>query len=88
MGYGLQRAANAASESRRRTTGKPGKPWRVYGVNNLSEDYRSEKGAYEAVRELSGFGHPATVWHWEEGGWRLYDQVDPPAPSAEKEGDR
>jgi hypothetical protein len=77
MGDGLQRAANAASESRRKGTGTPGKPWRVYSANNLSEDYRGQKAAYEAVRGLTGFGHTATVWHWEDGGWVKYEVIDP-----------
>lgn len=76
MAEGLQRAANAASESRRTTTGKPAKPWRVYG-SNLPEDYRSEKGAYEAAAELVRWGHAATVWHWADGAWQLYERVEP-----------
>lgn len=75
----LQRAANAAAESARRTTGKPAKPWRVYGGASLtfSEDYRSQIAAYEAVQELTGPGHAATVYHWEDGRWVLYEVIEP-----------
>jgi hypothetical protein len=55
---------------------KPGKPWRVYGPDkNLSEDYRSQAAAYEAVGELTGFGHNTTVEHWEDGRWVLYERI-------------
>jgi hypothetical protein len=62
---------------------KPSKPWRVYGANDLFEDYGSERAAYEAVRELTGFGHPATVHRWQDGRWRLYEHVEPPERSAD-----
>jgi hypothetical protein len=79
MGEGLQRAANAASESRRRTTGKPAKPWRVYGARGLSTDYRSQRSAYEAVSSLTKAGTRATVYHWEEGRWVRYEVIEPDA---------
>jgi hypothetical protein len=77
MGHGLQRAANAASESRRRGTGKPAKPWRVYGEGDASKDCRSQTAAYEVVRQLADRGNTATVWQWDRGQWVLYEVIDP-----------
>jgi len=54
----------------------PSKKWRVYGANSLHEDYRSQSAAYDAVNELNDWGHTATVWHWEDGDWRLYERVE------------
>ena len=51
------------------------KPWRVFGTNDLSEDYESRAAAYEAVRELNGYGHPATVYHWIDGVWVIYERI-------------
>jgi hypothetical protein len=59
------------------TARKPSKPWRVDGPADRGngQTYRSQSAAYEAVRELAGFGHDSTVWHWEDGRWRTYDKV-------------
>jgi hypothetical protein len=75
---------------------KPSKPWRVYGARGISEDYRSQRAAYEAVATLTKLSVRATVWHWEEGRWVKYEviepgdvsftAIDPPAPSADREG--
>ena len=79
MGEGLQRAFNAAGETRRRTTGKPSKPWRVYGARGLSTDYGSQRGAYEAVSSLTKGGTRATVYQWIDGVWVLYEVIEPDA---------
>jgi hypothetical protein len=76
MAEGLQRALNAASETRRRTAGKPAKPWRVYG-DRLSNDYRSQSAAYEEAGRLSRCGVIATVYHWENGSWQRYEVIEP-----------
>ena len=64
---------------------RPSKPWRVSGPNPLAEHYRSESAAYDAVRELNGWGHAAVVEHWEDGKWRLYERVEPVPPHPEEE---
>ena len=51
-------------------------PWRVVGTNNLHADYSSQRLAYDAVAELTGFGHAAEVYHWEQGDWRLYERIE------------
>ena len=63
-------------------SGTKPKPWRVDGPadHDDGETYRSESAAYDAVAELTGFGHKATVFHWEHGSWRLYEVIE--APSA------
>ena len=57
----------------------PAKPWRVYGnhLSHLAQDYRGQAAAYDAVKELTGFGHTATVEHYEDGQWRLYERIEP-----------
>ena len=55
----------------------PSKPWRVCGSNPLYEDYPSKMAAYDAVRELNGWGHAATVYTWIEGVWVLYEIAEP-----------
>ena len=57
---------------------KPSRPWRVHGARGLSTDHRSERAAYEAVKTITT-GHGATratVYHWENGSWKLYERVD------------
>ena len=63
------------------------RPWRVDGPADKGDGqaYRSQGKAYEAVRELNGFGHDATVWHWEFGGGRLYEKA--PAAGTETPGE-
>lgn len=69
-------------------TGRPpAKPWRVYGSRGLSEDYRSQRAAYEAVAVITAMGHAAKVYHWEagtavgpdrgHGSWRYYERIEP-----------
>lgn len=62
---------------------RPAKPWSVDGPadHGDGERYRSQAAAYEAVAELTGFGHKATVYHWQDGSWRLYERVEV-APAA------
>ena len=61
----------------------PSKPWRVCGSNPLHEDYPSKAAAYDAVRELNGWGHTAIVYTWIEGVWVLYEVVVPAAREAD-----
>jgi hypothetical protein len=72
------------------TARPPSKPWRVTWPSVVSraphsEDYRSQRAAYEAVasitRQLS-----ATVYHWERGDWRLYERVEPAPRETEEAG--
>lgn len=55
----------------------PSKRWRVYGARGISEDFRSERAAYDQVQTLLRNGTKATVYHWEQGGWVLYERIDP-----------
>jgi hypothetical protein len=55
---------------------KPSKPWRVYGDRGISEDYRSQRAAYDAVGMLTRLGHTAKVYQWEDGSWRLYERIE------------
>ena len=61
------------------STSKPAKPWRVYGVRGMSTDHRSQPAAYRDVKTITGFGHKAKVYHWEDGSWRLYEVIEAPA---------
>jgi hypothetical protein len=59
---------------------KPSKPWRVDepADRNGGESYRSQAAAYGAVRELNRYGHPARVFQWEDGAWRLFEVIRAP----------
>lgn len=59
------------------TTRSPSKRWRVYGARGISEDHRSERAAYDHVQTLLRNDTRATVYHWEDGGWVLYERIDP-----------
>jgi hypothetical protein len=66
---------------------KPSKPWRVYGARGMSEDYRGQRAAYDAVNTITRLGSKATVYHWEHGSWRKYEVIEPEtaiAPAAGK----
>lgn len=65
----------------------PAKPWRVATrIADAPVDCRSQKAAYEAVCGFADSGTPCTVWHWENGDWRLYERVEPLRdPEAETE---
>ena len=58
-------------------TRAPAKKWRVYGARGLSEDYRSQRAAYDAVNTINRLGSKATVYHWENGRWVLYERLGP-----------
>jgi hypothetical protein len=58
-------------------TSRPSKPWRVYGPRGISKDHRSERAAYDHVQATLRRGVKATVYHWESGGWVLYERIDP-----------
>ena len=59
----------------------PSKPWRVYGPREFSTDHRSQRAAYERVKSLTRhLGTKATVNHWEDGSWKLYERVEPSTP--------
>ncbi len=60
----------------------PAKKWRVYGARGLSEDFRSQRAAYEHVRSTVARGATAKVYHWEDGSWRLYERVQPTTDSS------
>jgi hypothetical protein len=80
MADGLKRAFTAAADTR-----GPAKRWRVYGPRGISEDYRSERAAYEAVATIVRLGNWAKVYHWEPspggGSWKLFERIDA-APSS------
>jgi len=57
-------------------TKAPSKKWRVYGARGMSTDHRSQRAAYEAVNTITRLGSRATVYHWENGGWKLYERID------------
>lgn len=58
-------------------TRAPAKKWRVYGPRGLSTDHRSQRAAYEAVASITNAGTKARVWHWENGSWRRYEDIEP-----------
>lgn len=58
-------------------TRAPAKKWRVYGARGINTDYRSQRAAYEAVASIVKSGAKARVWHWENGSWKLYEQIMP-----------
>ncbi len=43
----------------------------------------SKAAAYDAVRELNGWGHAATVYTWIEGVWVLYEVAEPVTSEAD-----
>lgn len=66
---------------------RPAKPWRVHGPRGMSQDFGSERAAYEAVGTISRAGNVAKVYHWEAatsvgfdqgaGSWRYYERIEP-----------
>lgn len=54
----------------------PSKPWRVTWAGGNSEDYRSQRAAYEAVQSITRM-LTATVYHWVDGVWVLYEIAEP-----------
>jgi len=63
----------------------PAKKWRVsWGPSNAT-DYPSQPKAYEALTEWTG---RATVYHWKDGQWRLYERIEPATDTAGSEQSR
>ena len=64
------------------TTGVPSKPWRVTWPSVVnrdphSEDFRSQRAAYQAVASITRIPRlAATVWHWDRGDWRLHERCE------------
>ena len=62
------------------TTKTPAKRWRVITPERAG-DHRSERAAYDALNtytadaDITVFGRMATVWHWENGDWRIYEHA-------------
>lgn len=54
----------------------PSKKWRVRWLATAA-DYRSQALAYEQVRRITGRRTRATVYHWKDGGWQLYERCEP-----------
>jgi len=76
------------SKNEMQRTKPPSKPWRVTWPSLVnrdphSEDYRSQRAAYEAVESITRNRIKATVWHWENGDWRLYEIAEPVPPQGE-----
>ncbi len=77
----------AHAEAKR--TRPPSKPWRVTWPSLVttapnSADYRSQRAAYEAVESVTRIV-AATVYHWEDGDWRLYERIEPPSVTTPEE---
>lgn len=76
MGDGLKRAKAAAEATR-----APAKRWRVITLADGTRDYSSEQKAYDVLNQLAAdanavaIGTRATIRHWENGGWTLYERV-------------
>ena len=61
---------------------RPAKPWRVDSPFDRHQDgraFRGQSAAYDAVAEMTRAGRRATVFHWEDGSWRLYEVIEAPA---------
>ena len=56
---------------------RPVKCWRVSWKGANSADYRSKRGAYNAVKSLTDRRLTVTVHRWENGSWRLYERCEP-----------
>ena len=58
----------------------PSKRWRVITPERAAE-FRGQQAAYDALNaytadaNVATFGRLATVWHWEDGDWRLYERA-------------
>ena len=52
------------------------KPWRV-SVRGLSDDFGSQRAAYERVQVITKTGRRVVVHHWENGGWVKYEVIEP-----------
>lgn len=61
------------------TSRKPSKPWRVeaYAPELVAKTFRGQSAAYEHVQAHLADGWRASVWHWEEGRWCLYERLEP-----------
>jgi hypothetical protein len=59
----------------------PSKPWRVRLVGGAHQDYRSQSAAYSAIETTVRQSGPGkfVIEHFENGGWRLYERIDPNA---------
>jgi hypothetical protein len=68
------------------TDRKPSNRWRVYGSSPAMVNCRSERAAYDRVAALAKLGSRATVYHWEDGGWVLYERIESQEPSTEGKG--
>jgi len=72
----------------RNDTGRtPSKPWRVDPTRGVGWGYyfRSQPTAYGKVQALTAKGETATVYHWENGDWRLCERVEPVPDEPPKE---
>jgi hypothetical protein len=56
---------------------EPRRPWAIRSPGQIDVDFRSETAAYSYLRDVTGLGHAAEVWHWKCGSWRLYERVQP-----------
>jgi hypothetical protein len=56
---------------------RPSKPWRVIAADGVTTDYTSEPKAYATVRQVIAATGGATVRHWENGTWILWDDCPP-----------
>lgn len=62
---------------------RPRKPWRVTVTGpdvRTESDHTSERAAYQFMHAALGGGSPATkasVHHWEDGRWQLYETLTP-----------
>jgi hypothetical protein len=79
-----QRRQFREAQAEAKRTKPPSKPWRVTWPSLVnrdphSEDYRSQRAAYEAVESITRIRVKATVWHWENGDWRLHERIEPEA---------
>jgi hypothetical protein len=70
------------------TARPPSKPWRVYGARGISEDYRSQRAAYEAVDTITHLGSKAKVYRWDRDGgrWQLFEVIEAIPPEHVREG--
>ena len=61
---------------------EPAKPWRVHADHGFTTDHRSMVMVLEQVKVVHQWGMTASVYHWREGEWRLYEELEPPGNDA------
>lgn len=65
-----------------KTARPPYKRWRVTRPAAGVSDFRGRPAAYKFARDALTGGEAVAVLHWYDGGWHLYERLEPGPESA------